>query len=199
MENTNKTLALLLVAAIVVSLGGTMISLEKLGQISTTGKATTTGTSTINISSTYIVDLTDTTIDFGDGSLAEGVDNCKIYSQNGTESPAACWTGTVTDEKIEWENAGSSPMYVDVQINTTSEQYLGGDHDEFGFLCAVDSGTGYGWTQFAAAETNYDCADNVPATGSDNGSTWMYVNVSSGATAKSGERVATLSFSALAS
>ena len=43
MEHTEKTLALLLVAAIVVSLGGTIVSLNKLGQIelkTLTGKAT---------------------------------------------------------------------------------------------------------------------------------------------------------------
>lgn len=193
MENTNKTLALLLVAAIVVSLGGTMISLEKLGQISITGKATTSGTATIEINSTYIVDLTDNTIDFGSGSLAEGVYDCRIYSENGTEVPADCWSGSVTDNKFEWENLGSDTMFVDLQSNASHSDYIGGDSAELAFKCYAETGSGTaGYTNIALADNPYDCASSV--TTGNNGSTVMYVNVSTNAA--TGTRVATMTFAA---
>ena len=197
MENTNKTLALLLVAAIVVSLGGTIISLQKLGQISVTGKATTSGTATVVVSQTYVVNLTDTSIHFGTGSLTEGVADCRIYS-NGTEIPTSCWTGTAADSTLRWHNTGSTTMFVDIQSSATPANFVGGDSPEFQFKCRVtNGGTTYGYTSFAAAATDYACADTVTVTG--NGSTEMYVNVSSGASAASGTRVATITFTAAAS
>lgn len=67
MEVTNKTLGLLLIAAIVVSLGGTFVSLNKLGGVSTTGYATNneTGTVTLTVDTALSILVSDNNINFG--------------------------------------------------------------------------------------------------------------------------------------
>ena len=66
MDISNKTLGLLLVAAIVVSVGGTLMSLNQLETISPTGLATTgSGTVTLAIESYVAIVVDDNTIDFG--------------------------------------------------------------------------------------------------------------------------------------
>jgi len=66
MDISNKTLGLLLVAAIVVSVGGTLMSLNQLETISPTGLATTgSGTVTLAIESYVAIVVDDNTINFG--------------------------------------------------------------------------------------------------------------------------------------
>ncbi len=66
MDLSNKTLGLLLVAAIVISIGGTIISLNKLDAVSTTGYAVQSGTVTLNVPEALSIVLTNASIDFGD-------------------------------------------------------------------------------------------------------------------------------------
>jgi hypothetical protein len=82
MELTNKTLALLLVAAIAVSLAGTIISLNKLNNVPTTGYATSTATSNVTITSLNSVRFNVASIYFGSGSVnsSAGYNNCTLFA-----------------------------------------------------------------------------------------------------------------------
>ena len=146
MENTNRTLALLLVAAIIVSLGGTMISLDRLGQLQdvTTGRAVTTGNVSLTVTSSYIINVTDSTIAFGAGSLQELYTDCRVASNSSTQDPAGCgdWNPT-GDSSFGFENIGSSNLYLDVQVNSSAEEFVGGLRPEIGFACLSTTGTAY--------------------------------------------------------
>ncbi|MBN1175310.1 hypothetical protein JXA48_01565, partial [Candidatus Woesearchaeota archaeon] len=66
MDISNKTLGLLLVAAIVVSVGGTFFSLDKLNGFSSTGfAANEAGSVNLTINSTMSIKMNDSGIDFG--------------------------------------------------------------------------------------------------------------------------------------
>ncbi len=96
MDISNRTLGLLLVAAIVVSVGGTLMSLNQLETISPTGFASSdTGTVTLTITQTASLTLDDDTIDFGscttdteatfttyNGSLAAAGENNSLCSNS---------------------------------------------------------------------------------------------------------------------
>ena len=69
MDISNKTLAMFLVAAIVVSIAGTTISLNRLGDISTspTGFATSgVGNVSLNVNTDLSIVLDEAWINFGD-------------------------------------------------------------------------------------------------------------------------------------
>lgn len=88
MDISNKTLALFLVGAIVISLGGTILSLNKLGSLSTTGMVT--GNVSLQIGQTLSITTEDgDAIDFGTCSpSATGVSI--INSENGEDTATAC-------------------------------------------------------------------------------------------------------------
>ena len=96
----NKTLATLLVVAIIVSIGGTLISLNRLskfGGIGVTGFATS-GTAKVNLSVTSSTGITVTqAIDFGSG-YADTATNCTM------ESNLSSGARPDTDCKGDWAN-----------------------------------------------------------------------------------------------
>ena len=198
--NDTKTLALLLVAAIVVSLGGTMVSLDRLGQLAMTGRATTVGTATVTITATSIVDVTDTTVAFGSDSLAESNDVCFTWSNTSTTTPADCadgggaWGSAGTDV-FTFENTGSSTIDVDVTSSDNAADFLGSSCSTgkaFGFSCSPASGTGQTTLEFS--KTSQNCVNNLVTTdGSDTGNMALYVNITSGC---SGTGSATITFAA---
>jgi len=101
MEISNKTLAMFLVAAIVVSIAGTIISLNKLGQLGApiTGYATSgTGNVSLNVqSSLSITTADDNNIDFGACTPQSGTDTVITSEANGGGTANIC-SAFVADE-----------------------------------------------------------------------------------------------------
>jgi len=205
MEESNKTLALLLVAAIVVSLGGTIVSLNKLGQLETmTGRAVA-GTATLTVNATATLDVTDTTIVFGSGSLSAGNDTCTLSSNASAVSPAGCgtWTWT-TGDRFVFDNVGSASITVTIQSNATAAQFIGGTSPGFKYYCADTEGDAGGegyslgstWTDFSGS-AGQGCVTGLKAE-AVNDSEGMYVQATIGLGA-SGAKSATITFSATAS
>jgi hypothetical protein len=91
MEFSNKALAVLLLAAVVVSLGGTIISLNRLSQVQTVGYATTsTGTVNLTIgSSTSITTVDGNSVNFGSCTPATGT-NATIDTENLSNTSVVC-------------------------------------------------------------------------------------------------------------
>ena len=125
MEVSNKTLGVLLIAAIVVSLGGTFVSLNKLGGVSPTGYATNNVTGTVQLTvgtSTSIVINTDTydnVVDFGECS--PGASMLFLDSDNGASvgDNAEC-TGSslgASGDYIQIENDGNIDANVTVRAS----------------------------------------------------------------------------------
>ncbi len=129
MDISNRTLGLLLVAVIVISIGGTFISLNRLDGISTTGFATNneTGTVTLNVKEELSITTTDDdVIDFGTCTLNATVGYSNFQSNSTSaqfNSNGNCTGGTDSfpgsADSITIRNNGNEDANISVRINTT--------------------------------------------------------------------------------
>jgi hypothetical protein len=123
-EISNKTLATLLVVAIVISLAGTFFAMRGVSEITNviTGAQVATGTAKVNITETVDVTLDNPTVDFGEGyrnvTYLNDVTECNLTS--GVAKPD-CWilsSGTYDPADFWLENTGN--VAVNVTINSTA-------------------------------------------------------------------------------
>lgn len=116
---SNRTVVLLLVVAIVVSLGGTMISLSKISSMGITGAATgsAAGTTNVTITSVTTLEFKVQGLDFGSGNVYSNCSNCNMTS-NGTWTGGCCGgSWAATDHPLVIENTGNTN--VDLWLNST--------------------------------------------------------------------------------
>jgi len=193
MEETNKSLALLLVAAIIVSLGGTIVSLNKLGQLqlaTVTGRVADTGTGYVqlNVTSQTTITFQQTTIDFGNGYVNASCNNCTMYTNSSTSgenySNIACCLGnwyplTVSsDTGLYFQNEGNTDLTVNLNVSADADTFIGGSgpSPEFQFIIKPDfearAATASGETA-PNDDTATSCADNWKYD-----DVWTAVNVS---------------------
>ena len=123
---SNKALAGLLIAAIVISLSGTMMVFDKQGGI--TGFATEqNGTAAINISGIVSIALPQNSIDFGTSSVVPPNTYCNVSydSSSTTHEPAACgsWTGS---GDIVVENDGNLDADITIKAKDAVADFIGG-------------------------------------------------------------------------
>lgn len=119
---SNKTLALLLVIAIVVSLVG-IFTAEKGGVLTISGRATDTGTAAFEQLSIASINVTGA-INFGAGRVDIGSQSATLDSSNGVTTNGN-WTGYGAVGLLI-ENDGTVNISVDVQANETSSSFIGG-------------------------------------------------------------------------
>ena len=138
MEITNKTLGLLLIAAIVVSLGGTFVSLNKLGGTSATGYATNneTGQVFLSVGTALSILVTDASIDFG--SCAPQAQMIFLDSENALVGDNTnCQSGTFPDY-LEIENDGNIDANVSLRSDTNGSNMF---DTEGGLAYKITNGT----------------------------------------------------------
>lgn len=167
MDITNRSLALLLVAAIVVSLGSTIFSLNRMSELGFTGRAPTdTGIANITINTSVSITFKNDTIDFGRGysnDTTGGVDYCP-FDTNGTDptaTPCAGFNSSLLPFVIR--NDGNDEVSLSLQSDTAAATFLGGTSPAFQ-LIFVDNDTG---TCNGSVERHFD----------DSG-TWVAINTS---------------------
>lgn len=122
MELSNKALAVLLLAAMVVSLGGTIISLNKMNQVEYVGYATSaTGTVNLSIGSTKSITTADGNIvNFGTCSISSGITdyvNSEMTDNTTTRCPS------YTQSNISVRNDGNSNVSVTMQFSNCGPGY----------------------------------------------------------------------------
>lgn len=148
MDISNKTLALFLLAAMVVSLGGTIMSLSQLSDLSATGLVTDTGTVNVDIAAAVsITTEDDSSIDFGECTPLAGV-NATVNSEGTGANQSICAgiTGPGDADFIAVRNNGNVPVTLDVTTSQHGEAdggtFLDSDSGESRFsIKAVDDGT----------------------------------------------------------
>ncbi len=149
---SNKTLALLMVAAIVVSLGGLFVSLDRLGRLSSGGitgfvTGNASGKVNVTIASTATITLVDALINFGTCAPPAVNINASIISSNASNSGTNCTDG-VGDldnfpDSIRIRNDGNNNLNVTVNTNVSATQFLGTSlNGNQTFMYATDNGTG---------------------------------------------------------
>ncbi|MEM2121306.1 MAG: hypothetical protein QXU20_01435 [Candidatus Woesearchaeota archaeon] len=115
-EISNRTLAVLLVLALAISIFGTFLSLQKISRLGVTGFATT-GITNLTIASTKSINVQVANIDFGSGYATAGT-TC-VMESNATGPETNC--NGVGSAGIDWnerplQNYGGNPYFV---INNT--------------------------------------------------------------------------------
>jgi|GEM_PF-440162 len=185
MEVTNKALAFLLVAAIVVSLGGTVVSLNKLNKVGVTGFATAndTGLTNLTINSSIAITFTVANVNFGAGYVNDsetGIENCTIDTNGSAPAPTGTTAGIAGQACLGFEqpaapfnirNDGNKDVWITLASNASASDFIGGTNEQFKWFLS-DNETGsctssnatY-WTVWADVSTT-----NSPACGSTGGS-----------------------------
>ena len=137
-EISNRTLAILLILAIAISLGGTIISLNRFTQVNMiTGLAgSSTGSARVNVTSTASLRFVKNATNFGDGSVNTSAGNqyCRLTAEelidyNGTA--ATCIGFNTSREELEIENDGNTLLNVTLASAKTPAQFIGGTTPEF--------------------------------------------------------------------
>ena len=135
MEFSNKTLAWFVLAAILVSLSGTLISLNHIGN-GVTGFAADsnkTGYANVTVSTTTTLNFAVSGIDFGTGSVAaSGNYVCNMSNFNNTEinksQPGCELFNNVTPANgwLQLENAGNTRINISLNFSTDAYGFIGG-------------------------------------------------------------------------
>jgi hypothetical protein len=139
MEFSNKTLAWLVVATIVISMAGTMISLNKINS-GVTGYATsnTTGNVSVTVATSTVLQFVSANLNLGTGEVVISESNCTLYMDNTTKNPTTYnisrvdWNdcegflNTTSDGTLVLENAGNTVLNVTLNFSGNAAAFIGG-------------------------------------------------------------------------
>ena len=175
-EISNKTLAVLLVCAIAVSLGGTLLTLNKVTDRSLTGLATSnqTGTASVQVESVTQITLVNNLVDFGGGYVNDSCSNCTMIS-NATNNPSCCLdlTGTGWTNPSSYNhgflirNDGNYNVSVRMNASTNATSLIGGSNPQLQMRAYQGISSTYSAT---TDDTQNACSGGFSNTG------WMDVN-----------------------
>ena len=145
MDISNKTLALLLLAAMVVSLGGTIISVSQISDLQTGMATTPTGNVDLNVQGALSITTDDANqINFGDCTPLSG-ENGVINSEQGKNTTTVCSGNGNLPSNISVRNNGNVDANVTIQADDVGEAHGGS------FIPSNSSG---------ASELRYKTADS---------------------------------------
>jgi hypothetical protein len=172
---SNKTLAVLLVFSMVVSLSGTMIFLSQ-GPAPGTGFATTsedTGTVQYAIGASVAINFSTATINFGTGAVEGGYENCTLQT-NGTDYGSDCIDFDNVHHGLILENIGNSDANVSIEFDSAAADFIGAS-SAFYFEANTDNessacGAGLAYTTWESvvAYSNFTVCENF-SSGTDAG------------------------------
>ncbi len=128
MDISNRSLALILLVALAVSLFGTFTALNKIQKLGITGAATSdTGTATLNISTTQSITFTTNSVDWGTGGIntTAGYTTCDLYT-DGTSNSAGCYGFNTVTQGLVIENNGNQVITnLALRSNVSATQFIG--------------------------------------------------------------------------
>jgi hypothetical protein len=132
MEISNKTLVWLVVATIIISIGGTILTVKNAGNV---GYATSniTANASVTVASQTILRFAVSSLNFGSGSVNTTVvgqnANCTLTANATTASitkGTECISFTTTADSLTLENAGNTNLNISVNFSTSSAGFPGG-------------------------------------------------------------------------
>ena len=138
MDLSNKSLALLLVAAIIISLGGTMISLNKLNEMGVTGLVP--GQVTLAITSNMSCNV-DTNVSFGSAGQPASKITLSTNKDNTGNNFSDCSSPSALCKGIQINNTGNVNIKVNFSSNVDGASLLGGSHIAGDFNYTAINGT----------------------------------------------------------
>ena len=129
-EISNKTLAILLIGAIVISLGGTLISLNRLARVKIPGITGFYGLPEeaivqLNIQNLVQVNFTTDTINWGTGYVSTGKTFCVLNSYDSSIG-ANCTDFTPQTAGFVLENIGNQNVTLNISMEKDGDTFIGG-------------------------------------------------------------------------
>jgi len=123
---SNKTLAALLTIAILISLGGTLFMMQQPGMVTITGAVTETDTGSVSatVESVTAINLTNGTINWGTGRVADGYSTCSLNSNDGTTIGCNNFSGQSIGFIVE--NIGNQNVSLNITSTQGSNAFIGG-------------------------------------------------------------------------
>jgi hypothetical protein len=177
MDVSNKTLALFVVVAMVVSLTGFLFSFSALDGLS--GRATTaTGLSNFTINSSISVAFLVDTVQFGVGTVnGTGAHNCTLNTSgpgmlDGAANSIAgpdCIGFNATIQPLVVQNQGNQNVTLNISFNGTAAEFVGGTTPSFTFRATWNESNSCGFitnfnnltTSVSAANTNFSICNST--------------------------------------
>jgi len=122
MKLDNNTLAVILVVAIVLSVG---VLFYNSGLFGISGALTTdTGTTNLTISSSLSIRFIDSESALGVGSVYAGNESAEINTESGNTN--GNWTGSPPDDPMLLENDGNTDANITFSASATPDSWIGG-------------------------------------------------------------------------
>lgn len=165
---SNKALAVLLVAAIVVSVFGTFVSLERISSMGfPTGMASsndTSGVTDFTITSNFSITFVQNAIHFGSGAVLGG--DCTMGTNNSPptdDSHCSGFNSTVHTANLTIENDGNIAANVSLNFSADASSFIGGTSPSFQYDvrnassrggCDLIQNTSSGFKEVGATETS---------------------------------------------
>jgi len=128
MEVSNKTIAFMLLLAIIVSTSGTLYSLNRLRSLSPTGLVSY-GYTNISIAGTSSIAMLDTGIDFG--SCTPSASGWLNVSSNETSVSVCDYNAVSPPDRIRLKNDGNLYVNVTMQSSVIASTFIGGSEPGF--------------------------------------------------------------------
>jgi len=167
-EHISKSLAVLIALAIVVSVGGTLITLNSIPAPQITGYDTSSqqGTASFTVSALTQITVTDSTVDFGTCQLNNS--QTLTYDSNASngnslelDDDGTC--GGTFPDNMTLENTGNKYVNLTINSNVSAANFIDASSGEGSFYfvggnaeaSACNSGLQTSFTNFTAAATNY--------------------------------------------
>ena len=168
---SNRTLALLLVAAVVVSLGSTVVSLNKLDSVSLTGLVTEDATADLEIEGSiaieFIVDSMNFGVGFAEDTTSDGQTVCVVASEGTVNASGSCRNFNIQPDPFRIRNIGNQIVQLEIASNATAAQFITG-----------------GGSGFASPDFEYQVRD--AESGSCSGTAQTYTSLTGGGTFQPG-------------
>ncbi len=139
MELSNKTLIYLISIAILITLFGTTLTLQKLQKTQAiTGLIGGPVNVTVNASAS--INLTNAVINWGSGQVAQGFPNATLDTNNNTAYVRQGTWSTSGINGFTLQNVGNVPVNVTINSTTNATAYIGGTGPAFRFEARIATG-----------------------------------------------------------
>ena len=204
MDVSNKNLALVLLIAVVISLGGTILSLNKLSQVSLLPAPSFTGGATSQVNLTILTNASCTvnnSVVFGAARPTANTSISTDFANNVGWDGTLC-NGATNDSctGLVIKNTGNLLLNISYNTSKMAPTFLGADHDNSSFRYMVDNGEQGGgcigtlgvtsWSTVLNNFTNSSALCNNLGTNVSNNTIVMEFNLSIASTISNGSKTA---------
>lgn len=210
-EISNRGLAVLLILAIVISIGGTLISLNVIGTGITGYAISQSGTAMLNIEGLVQITLTDGSINFGTCDLSSSLvltyDSNSTQNQSLEDPTSQCTFPDGVPDVFTLENSGNENVNLTINSDTSAADFInapGSSLKTFAFagmerITTGENGCVEGlrtsFTNFTEASTEYLLCNNF-TTAADSDEIDIAFRVTLPPDAASGQRTAIITITA---